>query len=689
MDLKFNRLIEKNKINLFLILSFFFIFLLYVLTNGFVKNEELSDKIFLTTTVIIFEILYLFFSNKIIDFKTINIKDYLSLYLFFAAIFVLWNYEIVLSHLHLVSFFIFHIFLAISALFFSNSKDINYYNKINIDNLLLFGIISIFLTGLFYQVDYSTTKNLVIISFLSLLILIFNISLKKCHFSINFVFSIIIILITIKVFLLSSSKDTFHYSWFLGPINSLQNDNFLLNSVASQYGYLNILLISQLSKLVNFDSANILVFVIVVFFITFYIIFLLKILSLIKLPITILIFFLSLLIFGKIGYNNLDGSMFIPSSSVFRFLPSLITAILFSNILDKKNNKTLTKLIIFYVSLFVSIAWSFESAFFTLFSLGSFFLINFILNFKSLNKKKPILFFRLKKLKFTYIFGALFLLILYLLFKDKDISLFYEHALNTNASLSEKIVNNKTTFLFLFLLLLSYFILRDSFTDKEKFIYNMLWFSLFVSFSTYFLVRSVDSNIFSILSFLLFIICSMKINSKSIKDLREVFLYSFIFFSIVTSIFSIIVNKEKFLDNLKDDNFIVTPIYLDKNYKPGFEIQNLIKKYKNIPLTLIAGKTIHSSNIDLPSKGYGLPILPLELFNILNLDRKQSLMEIFFSKDSKHLLLCYDECTFYYSNNESNIRNKIFLGTKINLEKLIELEIDGRKESLYLLQKKY
>lgn len=688
MELKFNKLIEKKKINLFLILSFFFIFLLYVLSNGFIRNEEFSDKVFLIGTVIIFELLFLFISNKIINFETINIKDYLFLYIFFAIIFIIWNYEVVSSYIDVVLFFIFHLCMTIFILIFSNSKNFRYFQEINFENLLLVGIISILLTGIFYQLNYTATKDLVTISFLSFIILISSIFLRKCHLSINILLSVIITLIAIKVFLLSSTKDAFHYSWFLGPINSLENNYFLLKDVVSQYGYLNILFISQLSKLFHFDSANVLVFVITVFFIIFYIIFLLKIFKLVELPITILILFSSLLIFGKIGYNSLDGAMFIPSSSVFRFLPSLITIILFSKILNKKRNNIIINLTFFYVSLFVSTIWSFESAFFTFFSLGSYFLANMIFNYKKLNIDKTILFFKFNKFELTFILGIIFLIILFLVFKDKDISLFYEHALNSNTALSEKINNNKTTFLFLFLLLISFFIFRDAFNNKEMLIYNILWFSLFVSFSTYFLIRSVDSNVFNILSFLLFIICSMKVNSKSIKDLREIFLYSFIFFTIVSSLFSILIDKEKFLDKFKSDDFIVTPIYLDKNYKPNLKIQNLIKEYEGTPLTLISGKSIHSLNLNLPSNGYGLPILPLELFNILKSDRKQKILDIIFINEKKHLILCYDECGFYSSNNDSNIYNKIFLGKKINIEKLIEIKIDSRKEILYLLQKK-
>ena len=62
--------------------------------------------------------------------------------------------------------------------------------------------------------------------------------------------------------------------------------------------------------------------------------------------------------------------------------------------------------------------------------------------------------------------------------------------------------------------------MRDSFKVRDIFFYNVMWFGLFVGYSLYFLVRSVDGNLINILPFILFIICSMKVNSKHIGDLR-------------------------------------------------------------------------------------------------------------------------------------------------------------------------
>ena len=63
-------------------------------------------------------------------------------------------------------------------------------------------------------------------------------------------------------------------------------------------------------------------------------------------------------------------------------------------------------------------------------------------------------------------------------------------------ALVREIVNNKVTLVLLYLLVLSYLILRDSF--KKYLLFNVLWFGLFVAYQI-FSCSSVDGNIFNIL----------------------------------------------------------------------------------------------------------------------------------------------------------------------------------------------
>ena len=132
--------------------------------------------------------------------------------------------------------------------------------------------------------------------------------------------------------LLSPEKDSFHYSWYLGPAYSSLVDNELLYETVSQYGYLSILLIKYFSVFTKLDLNLSLVILIISFFIIFFALFINLILKTIKYPLLLLVLFACSLIFANVGFSNLSGSMFIPSSSVYRFLPSLLTIFLLSNL---------------------------------------------------------------------------------------------------------------------------------------------------------------------------------------------------------------------------------------------------------------------------------------------------------------------------------------------------------------------
>ena len=75
MYLKLNRILNGDLINKFIVLNIFLFFLSYVLSKGFLQNEELSDKIFLILCVLSVEISYLFFSNKLIKFNLLYDKN--------------------------------------------------------------------------------------------------------------------------------------------------------------------------------------------------------------------------------------------------------------------------------------------------------------------------------------------------------------------------------------------------------------------------------------------------------------------------------------------------------------------------------------------------------------------------------------------------------------------------------------
>ena len=684
MNFKLSKIIKYKDLNLFIVLYFFLIFLAFILSKGLIKNEELSDLIFITSCIILTELIYLSISNNKINYKLLYINDYLILLIFFLFIFIIWNSEIIYSYWNTLIFFISKLLLAIPLVILINYNERNgiLNNKLDFYSQIL--ILTIIFSGLFYQTNYSFLNLNIIIILISIIVLIFNLIFSKINKWLNILLALVTFVVLLKVFLLSSDKDAFHYSWFLGPINSLSAEYKLLNNVPSQYGYLNILFINKLSSLINVNSANTLIGFILILFFVFFKIFYSKLKSIINLPIIIISLFLSFLIFGNVGYSNLAGTLFIPSSSVFRFLPSLITILILSEILNNNKNKNIL-LFCFLFSFLISLLWSFESALFVIFSLASYYLAKLTILFFENNKLNKNLSFDFKKITIEIIIGISMISIFFLFIFQDNFELFYEHALKTKSSLSKEIVSNKVTLVFLFLLMLCYLILRDSYQKKSFFNINFLWFGLFIAYSSYFLLRSVDSNLFNILPFLLFIICSMKVNSQDIKNLRIYSIYTVIFFVIVSSLFSAIYYKEKFVKNLISSNFFNTPQFHDESYLPSNEILNAIKKFPNLPLTLITGKNIHKKNLYLPKYGYGLPILPLEHFNILNIRTKERLMENYFSIYPKHLLLCVIDCKFYSSENDTDTYSKIFIGNKYKYKKIIETDTKNSIEVLYVL----
>ena len=104
MNFKLDKILQEKQINLFLVLSFFFIFLSFVISKGFINNEELSDKFFLISSVCLLEIIYLTISNKYINFQINNLKDHTILFTFFLLIYLIWNSESILSYLYICNY---------------------------------------------------------------------------------------------------------------------------------------------------------------------------------------------------------------------------------------------------------------------------------------------------------------------------------------------------------------------------------------------------------------------------------------------------------------------------------------------------------------------------------------------------------------------------------------------------------
>ena len=194
---------------------------------------------------------------------------------------------------------------------------------------------------------------------------------------------------------------------------------------------------------------------------------------------------------------------------------------------------------------------------------------------------------------------------------NKDLTLYCEYVFGFEGLKTLEILNSRISILFISFLLINFLVVRLSFNPNERlnFLYNFLWFALFISFASYFVARSHPNNAFSI-SFFIFFLCILKISTKNLAKLREVFVKAFISFTIISSLSSIYFNKDIFFTNLLSSKFLETPIFNNGNYNPSELIQKELKFKKDIPVTLITGSSIHNVNNKLNKGGFGLPILP-------------------------------------------------------------------------------
>ena len=287
----------------------------------------------------------------------------------------------------------------------------------------------------------------------------------------------------------------------------------------------------------------------------------------------------------------------------------------------------------------------------------------------------------------TIILSLIFLLIIFFIFENNQIIFFYEYVLNGNSIKNVDIPNSRYVLIFIIFLIIKYLFLRSAFKFEniKYFFNNLIWFTLFVSFSAYYVTRSVYTNLFALLPFYTYFLLSMQSENETIRKVRKFFFDVFFLMSIATFFLSSYINKDIFYKNLFTLEYLNLPKYEYNDYKPSLEAQSILDKFEDIPVTLYTGKTVHNYNEILFKGGYGLPILPLEQFNILSINRKIQLMDVFFKKNNQHLILCLKKCSFYSETNKMKSWSSIFVPVKY---KILELNpVSKSNEVLYLIKK--
>ena len=230
-----SRKINFDQICIFTIISFFLLTISFLISKSFINNEEISDYIFAISTIILFELSFLILLNNLQKFKIKNRSDFFLYIIVFILIYLLWNFSISNSFIDLISFILFHI-LAVSFIIFSeyNLKEIK---KRSLSILLTYLLFSFLLSDMFYQHENNSYSELIKILLITFFYYLSLRLIKKDYSLVQNILSLAIFVILLKVFLLSAEKDSFHYSWWLGPINSSIIGNELLTFTVSQYGF--------------------------------------------------------------------------------------------------------------------------------------------------------------------------------------------------------------------------------------------------------------------------------------------------------------------------------------------------------------------------------------------------------------------------------------------------------------------
>jgi len=270
-----------------------------------------------------------------------------------------------------------------------------------------------------------------------------------------------------------------------------------------------------------------------------------------------------------------------------------------------------------------------------------------------------------------------------LVFYQKDIKFFYEYAINfLDSSASVSFNFDKFELLFFIITSISFFFWRTSLNVDIKILFkNTNLFLLILLYSTIFLSRSHPNNLFTLLPFLIFLICNYEVEYKK---LMKFFLFSIIYFSLVSTFFSITKNYSKFNLNLQSKNFFQIPIYNEVFFSDKF--LEIFKKNPSIPVTIYTGKTIHIAKNNLKSSGFGLPILPLEQFNVLDYNRKIEIYNKIFNKENKQLIACVSKCHFYESEKDRKTWEDIFMPSNYKIIKITNDFYNSKEHTLYLVE---
>lgn len=420
-----------------------------------------------------------------------------------------------------------------------------------------------------------------------------------------------------SVMVLKSFKDEHHWAFFLGPAQAVVEGGSLLWSVPSQYGFLNVLTIASLAKLLGVDPVDSMSILLIA---TQFVAAALTVgvfrfcLGFTTIGSTVLAVAVQLCLPGWI--ETYAGPAFAPSTSAMRFLPA--ASALLS--IDQAVRRSSTMWSCFAAVLIaISCLWSPESCLYTAAPLLGYLTLSFL-------RAPSLALLTGVAVRTCAIAAALvgMFLGMYALSLPQgiDFTSFYEFAqAYSDYFVVLPIELNGWSCFFVFLLSFSYFIARNQFAQGGKdACQGVLLFGYIMCIGTYFVARSAYRNTHNITPWVLLCVAALVVrgNASERKAQRAmVFVVSSLVVITVLSLYSG-DNKNKYLERSSSAAFYVPPKF---SQLPAHIAAAARKVTNSDRFTFVHDRAMFARTPEIQTLGNALPINPLMHFTTPRAER--------------------------------------------------------------------
>jgi hypothetical protein len=317
---------------------------------------------------------------------------------------------------------------------------------------------------------------------------------------------------SLVVGVLLAPKDPHHWSYYLGPVQSVTQGGSLLWDTPSQYGFLNVYTAASLSRLFNFEaslSLGILIFILQVLgCVAGFYVFRFRL----GFSTFISALFVAVIQLGIPGADDFfRGPVAFPSHSAFRFAPAFLGLLCFDGALHKRSRISGCSAVF---AIAASCLWSAESALYTTAPIVCYLFLSVVRDCRlsSIVTRG----FSILLIAFLCAAGGLALYGLMLSGKI-DLNSFFEYALAYSSSVGTLTMKPDVwTGIFFVIPAVAYFFARHQFRGKE---FTSIQGVIFVGYvfctATYFVARSHYSNVQTILPWWMVGIAAIRLHGNA------------------------------------------------------------------------------------------------------------------------------------------------------------------------------